>query len=158
MGMRLYLIAFFVLFVAFPIKAEPPARIADLAWIVGAWEGEGIGGAPVVEVYSAPVDGKIIGHFRQLNGDGAVMFYELISIEQVGDSLSYNVKHFNADLSGWEEKADVKRFPLTAVSLNKWSFSGVTYSRIDANLMTATVEIMGDDGKPEKLDFRFRRQ
>jgi hypothetical protein len=147
-----------MLLVATPVSATPPAKIADLAWMVGAWEGEGINGAPAVEVYSAPADGRMVGHFRQLNADGSVMFYELITIEESGGSLSYNIKHFNADLSGWEEKDEVRRFPLSIAGANSWDFSGIAYARTATGEMTATVASQGKDGKPEKLTFRFRRQ
>lgn len=141
-----------------PVLAAPPAKIADLAWMVGAWEGEGIGGAPAVEVYSAPADGKMVGHFRQLKPDGSVMFYELITIEEVDGSLSYNLKHFNADLTGWEEKGEALRFPLTATAGQSWNFSGITYTRTESGEMTATVVSKDKNGQEERLSFRFRRQ
>jgi hypothetical protein len=155
--MKRYLIAAACMFLAAPAIAQPPARIADLAWMVGSWEGEGIGGAPAAEAYSAPSDGKMIGHFRQLKADGTTMFYELILIEEVNGSLRYNVKHFNPDLTGWEEKGEVRRFPLSDASADKWSFSGVSYERTGDNAMTASVIVKGDNDSQEKLDFHFRR-
>ena len=55
---------------------SPPARVEDLAWLQGAWEGPGISG-PATEVYSGPAGGQIVGHFRQLRGDG-IWFYEIM--------------------------------------------------------------------------------
>jgi hypothetical protein len=143
---------------AAPVSSNPPAKIADLAWLEGSWEGEGIGGAPAIEVYSRAADGKMVGHFRQLTVGGKVMFYELITIEETGGSLSYNLKHFNADLTGWEEKGDVRRFPLAAVRPDRWEFSGLIYERTGRNAMTAQLVSKGADGKAETLQFRFRRK
>ena len=86
---------------------SPPATLADLSWLAGSWEGEGIDGAPALEAYASPAGGQMVGHFRQLNRDGSVMFYELITIVEEGGSLSYRLKHFNPDLTGWEEKDKV---------------------------------------------------
>jgi Domain of unknown function (DUF6265) len=72
---------------ASPISANPPSRIAELAWLEGSWEGDGVNGAPATEVYSGAADGKMVGHFRQLKADGTVMFYELITIEEANGSL-----------------------------------------------------------------------
>jgi hypothetical protein len=142
---------------ATPAFAGPPAKIADLAWLEGSWEGQGVGGAPAVEVYSRAADGAMIGHFRQLKADGKVMFYELITITETDGSLSYNVKHFNPDLTGWEEKSEVRCFALSATAPARWEFSGVTYERKGKNEMTATVVTKGLDGTAETLQFRFRR-
>lgn len=156
--MMLRLIALLMLTFSASATAGPPAKIADLAWLEGHWEGEGIEGAPAVEVYSRAADGKMVGHFRQLNKDGSVMFYELITIEESDGSLSYNLKHFNADLTGWEEKSEVRRFPLSAQTATRWEFSGLAYERTGAKSMTASVKSKGKDGKEGTLLFRFRRK
>jgi Domain of unknown function (DUF6265) len=138
--------------------ASPPSTISDLAWLEGSWEGQGIGGAPAIEVYSKAADGKMVGHFRQLTADGKVMFYELITIEETGGSLSYNLKHFGPDLTGWEEKSEVRRFALSAISAQRWEFSGMTYERTGPNSMIARVVAMDASGKAETLEFRFARK
>lgn len=43
-----------------------PAKLSELAWLEGVWEGPGINGGRATEVYSAPAGGQIVGHFRQL--------------------------------------------------------------------------------------------
>ena len=138
--------------------AGPPARLADLSWLSGSWEGNGIEGAPALEAYATPAAGQMVGYFRQLNKDGSVMFYEIITIVEEGSSLAYRLKHFNADLTGWEDKDKVVVFPLTAATRKRWDFSGLVYERTGANTMTATVVVHGDNGKEEALVFRFRRK
>lgn len=138
--------------------AGPAATLADLGWLAGSWEGEGIEGAPALEAYAPAAGGQMVGHFRQLNKDGSVMFYELITIVEDGGALAYRLKHFNADLTGWEEKDKVVVFPLTAASKQRWDFSGLVYERTGRDAMTATVLIHKDDGAQETLVFRFRRK
>lgn len=138
--------------------AGPTVSLADLSWLSGAWEGEGIEGAPALEAYAPAAGGQMVGHFRQLNKDGSVMFYEIITIVQDGSSLAYRLKHFNADLTGWEEKDKVVVFPLTAASQQRWDFSGLVYERTGPDAMTASVVVHGDNGKEETLVFRFRRK
>lgn len=86
------------------------------------------------------------------------MFYELVSIVQVDDTLQYRLKHFNADLTGWEEKAVVKTFPLTATQSSRWVFGGLTLERTGANAMTARVKVKQADGSVQDLSFPYRRK
>lgn len=139
------------------LAGSPPARLADLSWLTGTWQGEGIEGAPALEAYAVAAGGQMVGHFRQLNKDGTVMFYELITIVEEHGSLAYRLKHFNADLTGWEEKDKVVTFPLTSATKGRWDFSGLVYERTGPDAVTATVMVHGDNGKEETLVFRFRR-
>ena len=133
------------------------AELADLQWLEGAWEGEGINGALATEVYSAPAGGQMVGHFRQLDTDGSVLFYELITISQVGDTIEYRLKHFDADLTGWETQKQVRRFPLLSKNQDSWNFYGLIIKREAADRMSITVRVRQDDGSNESLLFRYRR-
>lgn len=137
--------------------AGPAAPLADLGWLTGSWEGEGIEGAPALEAYAPAAGGQMVGHFRQMNKDGSVMFYEIITIVEDAGSLAYRLKHFNADLTGWEEKDKVAVFPLTGAAKDRWDFSGLVYERTGPDAMTATVKVT-EGGKEETLVFRFRRK
>lgn len=139
-----------------PPGARPPAAaLADLSWMVGSWEGEGLGGT-VRESYSPPAGGQMPGHFRSLKGD-AVQFYELVMVAQVGASLEYRVKHFNPDLTGWEAKDEVVRFPLVAVEKDAWYFDGLTIRRTGADRAQHFVRIRSQDGSSREASFSYRR-
>jgi len=138
-----------------PDVAPPPAAIADLAWLAGQWDGEGAGGA-AQEVYSVPLGGQIIGHFRQ-SKSGKIQFYEIVAIAEAEGSLEYRVKHFNADLTGWEEKAEVQKFPLVAIAQDVWYFDGLTIRRDGPDGMITTVLATMKDGAKSELAFRYRR-
>ena len=135
--------------------APPPARIADLAWLAGSWEGEGITG-PAREVYSAPIGGQMTGHFIQARGEG-IWFFEIMSIAETNGSLEYRLKHFNADLTGWEQRDEVRRFPLVAVEGDAWYFDGLTIRRDGADGMIGAVRIDNRDGTSREAVFRYRR-
>lgn len=135
--------------------SSPPARIADLAWLAGSWEGEGITG-PAREVYSAPVGGQMTGHFIQTRGDG-IWFFEIMSIAEANGSLEYRLRHFNADLTGWEERNEVRRFPLVAAEGDAWYFDGLTIRRHGADGMIGAVRIDNEDGTSREAVFRYRR-
>ena len=141
------------------VLQQPAARaeIADLQWLEGAWEGEGINGALATEVYSAPAGGQMVGHFRQLDTDGSVLFYELITISQVGDTIEYRLKHFDADLTGWETQKQVRRFPLLSKIKDSWHFDGLIIKREAEDRMSITVRVRQNDGSNESLLFRYRR-
>jgi hypothetical protein len=139
---------------AVPGVEQPRASVAELEWLAGAWEGSGLLG-PAREVYSPMTGGAIVGHFVQQSGD-EIRFYELMLIRQDGNSLTYCVKHFNADLSGWEEKNEVQCFPLVARRRNAYYFDGLTIHRDGDDRMISTVRVDTPDGEHE-LVFHYRR-
>lgn len=112
---------------AAPGAALPAAKIADLEWLAGEWTGEGFDSV-LHENYSKPVGGQMAAHFYAAK-DGKPRFYEFELITQVGNSLEFWVKHFNPDMTGWEEKGDFVRFPLVAVEKDVWYFDGLTIRR-----------------------------
>jgi hypothetical protein len=140
---------------AVPGAAPPAARIADLAWLAGIWEGEGLTG-PAREVYLEPMGGQMAGHFTQTRG-GGIGFYEIVTIVEKAGSLEYRLRHFNADLTGWEEKDKVHAFPLVAVEKDAWYFDGLTVRRDGKDGMIGAVLIQNRDGSRGEKLFRYRR-
>jgi hypothetical protein len=138
-----------------PGAPPPPAAIADLTWLAGHWEGEGLGGQSF-ETISPPVAGQISGHFQQVQ-DGKIRFYEIYQIVPVGNSLTMRLKHFNADLTGWEEKNQREEFPLVAIEPNAVYFGGLTMRLVAPDEMETAVLIEHRDGRTETATFRLRR-
>ena len=138
-----------------PGAVSPPATIDQLSWLAGEWRGDGID-APATEVYSQALGGQIAGHFVQTDKQGRVAFQELVQIVPRGGSLVYRVRHFNADLTGWEDKSGhVVEFPLVALEPDVAYFAGLTVRR-DGNKLVSTVVIRGN-GKPQEISFRYTR-
>jgi hypothetical protein len=106
---------------------RPPARIADVAWLSGAWQGEGLGGS-AEETWSKPAGGSMVGYFRLVR-DGKPVFYEIMTLLEVEGSLELRLKHVNPDMTGWEEKGDFVTFKLARLDTDAVYFSGLTFRR-----------------------------
>lgn len=134
-------------------QPRPIANVSELSWLAGAWSGAGIGG-PAREVYSPPTSGVIAGHFIQQRDKG-VWFYELMTIRPDGDSITYCLRHFNADLTAWEENDEVRCFPLIARERDAWHFDGLTLRRKSDDEMIAAVRVAaGSDTKEHVFEYR----
>lgn len=130
---------------------RPPATLADVGWLVGSWTGEAFGNA-FEEVWNPPSAGSMIGFFKLMHGD-EVGFYELLLLVEEEDSLSLKVKHFNADFTAWEEKADYVDFRFVKAEDNAIHFSGISFYRISDDEMHAYLVMRRKDGtvREEKL-------
>lgn len=138
-----------------PGAASPAAKVSDLAWLVGEWSGEGFG-AVLHETYSAPIGGQMPGHFSVAR-EGKPEMYEFVMIAEVGDSIEYRVRHFNPDMTAWEEKERFVRFPLVAAEGDNWYFDGLTIRRTGPDSSEHVVRIKGKDGKVSEQVLRYRR-
>lgn len=136
-------------------SASPPATITDMAWFAGHWTGEGLGGQ-VEEIWSPAQAGAMMGMFRLLL-DGKTAFYELMTLVEENGSLVLRVKHFNPDLTGWEDKGDSVDFPLVATAGERIFFDGLTVHRLSDNALTIYVAIAAKDGAVREEAFRYRR-
>lgn len=94
---------------------SPPATLAEMDWLVGQWVGEGIRGAPAMESWLPPTGPTMVGTFVQETSEGGIMFTEHLYLMEEEGTLVLRLKHFNADLTGWEEKDDMLTFRLVAI-------------------------------------------
>jgi hypothetical protein len=118
-GILLSLSAFYLLKKESNIVVDPE----DYSWMVGHWKGDGFGGISE-EVWAPAVDGTMMGMYRHYK-DGNLVFYEFMLIDETGLKL----KHFNPDLTGWEEKDDFLTFSKVGYSKDKLEFKGLTFER-----------------------------
>lgn len=72
----------------------------------GHWKGEAFEGI-TEEIWTPPLGGSMLFSFKLVVED-KVVFYELGHIRQLGETLVFELKHFNDDLKGWEEKMRFK--------------------------------------------------
>ncbi len=124
--------------------ASPPARVEDVAWLAGRWVGEGLGGCSE-ENLAPPVGDQMMGMFRQTKPDGSLWFYEFYTIAPKGDSIAMRIKHFNPDMSAWEEKDGFIEFALVAVEERAVYFDGLTYALDGEKGLKAAVRIGASD-------------
>ncbi len=132
--------------------ASPPAKIEMLSWMVGHWQGEGLGGT-AMEVFAPPAGGQMMGMFRHIKGDGAPNFYELYLISEVGETVVLRLKHFSPDFVGWEEKDGFVEFPLVEITADAVYFDGLTFAMSGPDEMQAAVNVSGQG----VISFQYRR-
>ncbi len=141
-------------------EAKPPApaaRIADVAWLQGYWEGEGLGGR-VEDVWLPPKSGVLLGAFRLVKADGKPGFYELFAIEEVDDTLQFVVKHFNPDWVGWEEKDKALRIRLSRLEKDEMAFGRIVFQRQGADGLVVKLAIREKSGELRHETLTYRRK
>ncbi|QHJ14026.1 hypothetical protein FX988_04308 (plasmid) [Paraglaciecola mesophila] len=99
--------------------------------------------------------GSMMGAFKLVVED-QVQFYEIETISQVNDTLMFRLKHFNKDLTGWEEKDKTVDFKLVKVTDNKVYFNGLTLERINDNEINIYVAIE-QEGNTTEEKFNYKR-
>jgi len=105
-------------------SAETIFHINDYTWLVGSWEGDGFGGVSH-EIWEKPVNGTMMGMYRHIDSEGELVFYEFMLLDETGLRL----KHFNPDLTSWEEKDDMTTFEMISYSADKIELKGLTFER-----------------------------
>ena len=138
-----------------PDQKSPAATIADMQWYAGRWTGSGLGGLNE-EVWSPPREGTMMGMYRMIK-DGKPVFYELLLITEENGSLAIKLKHFHADLRGWEERDASVRFPLVAKRDGRIYFDGMTFERIGADRVKVYLAVEHKDGKVQEETFEYSR-
>lgn len=136
---------------------SPPAAITDMTWLEGQWVGTGIEGARAYEGWLPASGGTMVGTFVQESPDGEIMFTEHLYLMEENGSLVLRLKHFNADLTGWEEKDDMLTFRLVAIAEGAAYFHGLTLRQEGADGLLAAVRMKGKDGAGNELVFRFSK-
>ncbi|MBM1105501.1 hypothetical protein JQC67_05035 [Aurantibacter crassamenti] len=133
----------------------PKAKLSQISWMEGHWQGEAFGGI-TEEIWSPPLGGSMMFSFK-LVADGKVQFYELGHIRQVDESLVFELKHFNSDLKGWEEKDEVQSFKLIKIADNRFYFDGFTFEKINTNEINIYGLIHQENGGNEEVVFNYKK-
>lgn len=134
-----------------------PARLADLAWIVGAWEGP-LGDTKQEHIAYPAIAGQIPGFVRAWTADNAITFYEINAFAEVDGSVEFRVKHFTSDLAGWEPQAEFVRHRLVARTGDTWFFDGITFERTGPNRHTVFYRIPSGEKAGEIITVHQRRR
>jgi len=136
----------------------PPATIEEAAWLAGDWVGTGIEGAAAAETWLPPTGDAMVGLFVQAKPDGGLMFTEHMHLAEEEGSLVLRLKHFNPDLTGWEEKDDMVRFRLISIEPCAAYFSALTYRCDGGDGLIVAVRMKSERDEVEELVFRFARR
>jgi Domain of unknown function (DUF6265) len=97
------------------------SALKPLAFLSGRWVSTT--GTEIQEEHWSPLIGdSMTGSFRVVK-DGRPVFYEFWAVEMDENRPVLKLKHFNANLAGWEEKDASTRMPLIASSANDATFA-----------------------------------
>ena len=154
-------------FVAFEVQAQntlsltddivsPKGEITSITWMEGHWKGEAFGGI-TEEIWSPPQAGTMLFSFR-LMVDDEVAFYELGHIKEVNESLVFELKHFDSNLKGWEEKDEVQSFKLIKITEKRVYFEGFTFEKISADEINIYALIHQEDGLAKEVKFHYKKE
>ena len=136
-------------------EKRPAATIEDADWLAGSWTGTAFG-QRFEEVWNPPSAGTMVGFFK-LIGDEGVVFYELLLLSVEEGSLSLKVKHFNADFTAWEEKADFIDFRLVKKEDDELHFGGISFYRRDDCSMDGYI-VMKDGDEVREHHLKYERR
>ncbi|XBQ14791.1 MAG: DUF6265 family protein [Oceanicaulis sp.] len=138
---------------AAPVEAQPD-RI-EAGWLEGCWEGRGFG-LPATECWMSAPSGRMTGMFQLLEEDGGQRFSEILIIDTFEDGPALRLKHFDAELKGWEEKDEFLSFPFVEQSENRLVFRGLEF-RLEAEDRLVIDLSMRRGGEPHVERFEFVR-
>lgn len=130
------------------------ASVDQMSWLVGYWAGPGLGGH-CDEVWLPAVDNSMSGAFRYVK-EGSIVFTEYLVIEEIDETLALKVKHFNRDLTAWEEKDDWVSFRLIKVEGQTAYFHGLTLHR-HADSLTIKLALKSGERTWEEV-FKYSKQ
>ena len=136
-------------------ETSPKASLDNLSWIAGHWRGEAFGGI-AEEIWSPPLGGSMMFVFK-LASEGKVQFYEIGHIQQRGETLILQLKHFHGSLKGWEEKDETVDFKLVKVAGNRAYFDGFTIEKVSEDEINMYVVIGNSDGTSQETKFNYKR-
>ena len=157
---RTSLLAAFLVF-AFGVGGEsiPSAALRPLSFLSGRWVSETPG--EVQEETWSPVSGEsMVGSFRIVQHDRPV-FYEFWVLELDNNRPVLKLKHFNADLVGWEEKNASTKMPLVKTAEDDAIFAeadssvSLHYHRVGKKLTCIVHHVR--DGKGSDETFTLMR-
>ena len=133
-------------------KGSEKATLEDISWLEGSWKGEAFGGK-FEENWSKPTGGSMMFNFK-LVVDGKVVFYELGHIIEKENTLLYQIKHFDPNLKGWEEKDKSEDFRFIKKDKNRMYFDNFTFEKVSDN--EVNVYAYFEESK-EEVVFNFKK-
>lgn len=136
-------------------QPAPPATLAEMAWLAGHWTGNALGGL-TEELWSPPRDGVMLGMYRLIK-NGKPVFYEILTLSEEHSTLVIRLKHFHANLVGWEEKDKAVEFKFVGKKDGVIHFEGMAFKPEGKESLTVYLAIGQKDGSVREEMFRYTR-
>lgn len=140
--MKAALLAFTVAIAAATAQQASQPSLKPLEFLSGRWLSEKPSEIQE-ENWSPAIGNSMTGSFRVVE-NGKPVFYEFWAVEIDTNEPVLKLKHYNADLAGWEEKNSSTRMPLISSAENDAVFAETDGSvslhyRRTGNTLTCTV-------------------
>ncbi len=134
-------------------SAQADDPLARLSWMVGAWQGKGLGFD--LETWILPErNGEMLVTFTEAK-DGKVSRYEFRRMS-VADG-----KGVTQEMAWVADMAPAPKVPLRKIastSESRADFSGIDYVKSGPNTLTVTLSFPPKDGKPNIVKFDLTRE
>ena len=156
--LALFILVFLFLFDPSAVNGQSDSTGFDLSkfsWLSGYWLGDGFGGVSE-EYWSVPSTGSMIGLYKHYK-DGKVTFYELMSMSEHDGKFSLRLKHFNQNMTAWEEKDDFVDFSFVSATDTRIDFKGLVYELMSEDEMEVRLKLK-QDGVVRTEVFHFKRK
>lgn len=98
----------------------------------------------------------MMGVYRLVR-DGKPVFYELMTLVEEKGSLVLRLKHFNPDLTGWEEKEKTVDFHFVGKADGATYFEGITFRPEGETAATIFLAIQQKGGSMKEEEFSYMR-
>lgn len=95
-----------------------------------------------------------MGTYRHHRADGEINFYEFFLL----DSTGLKLRHFNPDMTAWEDKEEFLHFKLVEFTDKKIILKGLIYELIRPNEMKIYLDMKEEDGSVRTEVFTMRRK
>ena len=134
---------------------SPKSNFDDISWIAGHWKGEAFGGE-FEETWLPPFGDSMMGVFKMIE-NGETDFMEILRIVENNGSLLLQLKHFDKDFVGWEEKDKLIEFPLVKIDDKRIYFDGITFEKMSEDQINVYLAIKHKDGTIEEILFSYHK-
>lgn len=140
-------------------QAGPAANIKQLHFLTGNWIGK-FGPADIEENWLAPEGGSIVAMVRVRPDDSATSFYEIVMIEESGDTLVLNVNQFGPGFTSRREAPqhmELEEITSNSVKFKATAndgFASIAYTRRDEQ--NFQIQIVRGDGSLIDIPMKAR--
>ncbi|MDH3492015.1 MAG: DUF6265 family protein [Acidobacteriota bacterium] len=131
------------------------ATVSDMEWMAGSWAGQAFGG-DVRETWTKTDGGLMMGMYV-LEKENQAVFYEFLIFQVVDGELFLRLKHFNPDMTGWEEKEKTVDFRFVKKEGNRYYFRGLTFENAGENSLNIYLALRQKDKTYKEEVFKMKR-
>lgn len=96
--------------------------------------------------------------YKMVSAKNQVVFYELITLDEEQNTLVKRLRHFNKNLTGWEDKEGKPlAFKFIKAEENKVYFDGFTYEKVNDDEINIYAILQQQNGTKEEMKFSYTR-